>query len=199
MQKTIIERMFDGSLPEAAELASLDDAALVAAAAGWARVESAAAARKLAVMAELFRRRTGCETAWDREEWWVDPTSAVGAELAAAQGVSQGMALAQAHRGVMLADRLPKVRALFEAGLISDLLVRAIVYRTALMLDPDALAALDTTLAEQVTRWGAMSAKKTQEAIDALVLIHDPGAVRRARAAEQTITCLLYTSDAADE
>jgi hypothetical protein len=40
--------MFDGSLPEVDELASLDDAALVDAAAGWARTESAACARKLA-------------------------------------------------------------------------------------------------------------------------------------------------------
>jgi len=180
--------MFDGSLPEVAELGSLDDVTLVAAASGWARVESAASARKQAVMAELFRRRTGLRTAEERDEWWVDPTSAVAAELAAAQGVSQGMALAQAHRGVMLADRLPKVQALFEAGVISDLLVRTIVYRTALILDSDALAAVDTALAEQVTRWGALSAKKTQEAIDALVLAHDPGALRRARAAEQSRT-----------
>src|SRR3979409_1454901 len=51
--------MFDGSLPEIGDLAALDDAALVDAAGGWARTENAACARKLALMAELFARRTG--------------------------------------------------------------------------------------------------------------------------------------------
>ena len=52
--------MFDGSLPEVPIVCpSLDDAALVDAAAGWARTENAACARKLAVIAEQFARRTG--------------------------------------------------------------------------------------------------------------------------------------------
>jgi hypothetical protein len=173
--------MFDGSLPEIGELTSLDDATLTAAAAGWARVEAAAAARKQAVMAELFRRRTGCEDALDRNLWWVDPDTAVAAELAAAQHISQSMALAQTYRAVALRDRLPRVAALFEAGLISEMLARTLVYRTALMLDAGALVAIDAALAEQVTRWGALSLKKTEQAIDALVEAHDPDAVRRGR------------------
>ena len=64
----------------------------------------------------------------------------MGAELAAAQNVSPGMALAQAHRGVVLADRLPKVAALFEAGRINEPLVRAIECRTDLVTDPEAMA-----------------------------------------------------------
>ena len=51
--------VFDGSLPEARSLASLTDAELVDAAGGWARAENAACARKLAVLAEMFARRTG--------------------------------------------------------------------------------------------------------------------------------------------
>lgn len=176
-----IEHMFDGSLPEIAELGSCDDAALAAAAAGWARVEAAAAARKQAAMAELFYRRTGLDDAVERQLWWVDPDTAVGAELAAAQHIGQGMALSQAHRGLALRDRLPKVAALFEAGLISDLLVRTIVYRTGLILGADTWVAIDTALAEVVARWGAWSAKKIERAIDALVEAHDPAAVRRAR------------------
>ena len=58
---------------------------------------------------------------------------------------------------------------MFEAGVISDLLVRTIVWRTALIESPAAMAALDRRLAERVTRWGALSAKKTEAAIDALV------------------------------
>src|SRR6201999_1088866 len=128
--------MFDGLLPEVGDLAALDDAALVDAAAGWSRTESAACARKTAVMAELFTRRTGLP-AGERELWWVDPQAAVGAEVGAAQNISARMALAQAHRGVVLADRLPNVAALFEAGLISEVLVRAIEHRTALVTDEE--------------------------------------------------------------
>ncbi|HEX3547675.1 MAG TPA: DUF222 domain-containing protein, partial [Mycobacterium sp.] len=91
--------MFDGVLPGVAELAGLDAAGLVEAAGGWARAENAACARKLAVMAEIFSRRTGLRPD-ERELWWIDPEAAVSAELAAAQNISRGMALAQTHRGV---------------------------------------------------------------------------------------------------
>src|SRR4051794_25230783 len=179
--------MFDGSLPEVAVLSGLSDAALVDAAGGWARAENAAGARKLAVMAEIFVRRTASE-AEERELWWIDPDAAVAAELAAALNVSTGMALHQTHRSVALRDRLPRVAALFEAGMISDLLVRTIVWRTYL-LDDDALAAVDAGLARRVTRWGALSVAKTEAAIDALVDEHDPGALRRSQtaASEQTV------------
>ena len=147
------ECMFDGSQPEISDLASLTDAELVDAAGGWARAENAACARKLAVLAEMFARRTGL-AAGERELWWVDPVAAVAAEMGAAVNVSQGMALHQTHRGVALRDRLPHVAALFEAGLVSDLLVRAIVWRTYLITDAMAMAHVDGALAQRVTPLG---------------------------------------------
>ncbi|MBW8712441.1 MAG: DUF222 domain-containing protein, partial [Mycobacterium sp.] len=113
--------------------------------------------------------------------WWVDPEAAVGAELGAAQHISTWMALAQAHRGVVLADRLPKVAALFEAGLISEALVRTTEYRTALVTDPHAIEQVDALLAEQVMAWGPLSMRKTEQAIDAIVDQVDPAALRRSR------------------
>src|SRR5436190_56500 len=71
--------------------------------------------------------------------------------------------------------------ALSAAGVISDLLVRTIVWRTALVESPTAMAALDRRLAARVTRWGALSAKKTEAAIDELVDQIDPGALRHSR------------------
>jgi hypothetical protein len=100
-----------------------------------------------------FARRTGLP-AGDRELWWVDPQAAVAAEMAAAVNINQGMALPQTHRRVAMRDRLPRVAKLFEAGLISDWLVRAIVWRTYLINDEAAMAAVDRALAAQVTRWG---------------------------------------------
>ncbi len=172
--------MFDGLLPEVRDLAVLDDAALVNAAGGWAAVENAACARKLAVMAEIFARRTGL-AAGERELWWVDPDAAVAAEMAAAVNISQGMALHQTHRGVALRDRLPSVARLFEKGLVSDWLARTIVWRTYLITDTAAMGAVDAALADRITGWGALSVAKTEAAIDALVDDYDPGALRRCR------------------
>ncbi|WP_041781754.1 HNH endonuclease signature motif containing protein [Mycolicibacterium chubuense] len=172
--------MFDIFPPEVADLGALNAGELVDAARGWARAENAACARKLAVMAEIFARRTS-DSAEERELWWVDPEAAVAAELAAALQLTQGLALHQTHRGVALRDRLPKVAAVFEAGLISDLLVRKIVWRTWLITDPQLMAAVDAELAGQVSRWGALSEKKLEAAIDATVIAHDPAALRQPR------------------
>ena len=189
--RTIFAHMFERTrpgttaLPEIEDLASLSDAELIAAGVGWARAENAAAARKLAVMAELFARRTGL-AAGEREDWFVDPAAELTAELAAAHGISQGLAMAQTHRAVALRDRLPEVAALFAAGRISDLMVRTIVWRTHLIVDAEALARVDAAVATCATDWGALSKKKAEQAVDALVELYDPGALRRARTADRS-------------
>lgn len=181
MDPPIIEYMFDRTAFSGDEdLGTLSETELIDAARDWARAENASAARKLAVMAEIFVRRTGLP-ADERESWWLDPEAAVAAELAAALNITRSLALHQTHRGVALRDRLPRVAALFAAGLISDILVRAIVCRTDLICEESAMAAVDAELAEQITCWGALSITKTENAIDALVERHDPGALRRSR------------------
>ena len=85
------------------------------------------------------------------------------------------------HRGVALRDRLPAVAALFEAGLVSDLLVRTIAWRTYLITETAAMAAVDEALAARITGWGVLSVAKTEAAIDALVDEFDPAALRRSR------------------
>ncbi|MDV3128214.1 13E12 repeat family protein, partial [Mycobacterium sp. 21AC1] len=178
--------MFDDSLAEIADLEALDDATLVDTVRGWARAEAAAGARKLAVMAELFLRRTDTPTAVDRELWWVDPCGAVCAELGAAQGISQWAALAQTRTAVALRDRLPNVAALLADGLIDTALAGAIVWRTLLIQDPEPMARVDTDLAARISGWGARSATKIIRDIDALVLAHDPGALRKSAAAARS-------------
>jgi hypothetical protein len=175
------ENMFDSRWSGIDDLSALSDAQVVDAIGELTRAENAMCARKLAAMAELFGRRTGCADAAARDMWWVDPDAAVAAEIGAAGGISQGLAMSQTHRGVALRDRLPKIAALFAAGLISDLLVRTIVWRTALIESPTAMAALDRRLAERVIRWGALSEKKTEAAIDDLVDQIDPGGLRHSR------------------
>ena len=132
--------MFECAVPDSADLPGLDDAGVVDALREVTRAENALCARKLAAMAELFGRRTGCADAAERDSWWLDPDAAVAAEIGAATGISQGLAMSQTHRGVALRDRLPAVATLFAAGAISDLLVRTIVWRTALVESPAAMA-----------------------------------------------------------
>jgi Domain of unknown function (DUF222) len=149
----------------------------VEAAGGWARAENAACARKLAVLAEMFARRTGL-AAGERELWWIDPQGAVAAEMGAAVNVSQGMALHQTHRGVALRDRLPKVTRLFEAGVVSDLVVRAIVWRTYLITDAAAMAAVDAALADRITGWGRCQSPRPRPPS-----MHSSNSMTRARCA----------------
>ena len=130
--------MFDTGLPDPAALASGDDTMVIAAITGWARVEAAASARRLAAIAELVRRRADGPT--DCAQWSCDNWDSMAAEVAAALHVSHGMASGQMYLGVALRDRLPKVAALFVDGMISARLAGAIVWRTDLIKDEAALA-----------------------------------------------------------
>jgi Domain of unknown function (DUF222) len=172
--------MFDCQWPDTDSLRSADDAVVVAAIAGCARVEAAAAARRLAAIAELVARRAEGRT--DCAHWSCDNWDAIAAEVAAALGISHAMASGQMYLGVALRDRLPKVAALFAAGTISARLASSIVWHTDLIKDPDTLRRVDARLADDAAAFGPLSVAKTAQAIDAVVDRHDPAALRRARA-----------------
>jgi Domain of unknown function (DUF222) len=145
----------------------------------WARVENAACARKLAAMADVLERRRGADGSAEREQWCLDNWDAVCAEVGAVFNVSLGVASHQLILAWALRERLARVGEVFAAGLISFRLVNTIVYRTALILDPDARAKVDIEIAAQVTRWGPWSVARTERALDELVDRHDPQALRR--------------------
>ncbi|WP_204250258.1 HNH endonuclease signature motif containing protein [Mycolicibacterium goodii] len=177
--------MYEAPLVEIAQFAALSDAELEAQARGWAQAEASASARKHAAMAEIFIRATDTPSTDERRWWFVDPEAAVGAQLGAAQGITAWAALHQAQRGVALRDRLPRVNEVFAAGLVSEMIVRNICWSTALMLDPDKLAAIDAELAAQITSWGRLTLKQIDNTIDDLILKHDPGSFRRGRASRR--------------
>lgn len=54
----------------------------------WARVENAAAARKLSAMADLLEAKLAGKDSAERDQWCVDNWDAVSAEVAAGQGVA---------------------------------------------------------------------------------------------------------------
>jgi Domain of unknown function (DUF222) len=59
-------------------------------------------------------------------------------------------------------------------------MVAAVVSRTRLVVDAEAMAKIDTELASAIGGWGTLSADKLQSAIDYWVDRDDPAAVRRA-------------------
>jgi hypothetical protein len=120
----------------------------------------------------------------------------VSAEIGAAQHVTPGVASHLLLVAVGLRDRLPNVGALFTAGLVSYRQVATVVYRSALIRDPDALRAVDTALADALQQWAPMSADKTTEAIDALILQYDAYALRRTQDRARGRSVEIYYDDA---
>jgi hypothetical protein len=149
--------------------------------AGWARVEAAATARRLAAMVVLLDQAYAADGSADREQWYLDNWGAVAAEIGAEQNITQGAASHQLLIATALRDRLPAVAALFADGLVSYRVVSAITARTALVRDRDAQRAVDKAFAEVLSDWAPMSEEKLNTAIDAIVAEHDPHGVYRTK------------------
>jgi hypothetical protein len=187
--------MFDNALPGLEELKCADDSmVVVAAVTGWARVEAAASARRLAAIAELVSGRVEGGSP-DSGRWSCDNWDAMAAEVAAAQGVSHGMASGQMYLAVALRDRLPCVAELFADGMISYWLARTIAWHTDLIKDPEALRLVDKTIADDAALFGPMSVNKTVQAIEAIVDRYDPGALRRTRANARSRDVVIDSAD----
>jgi hypothetical protein len=145
----------------------------------WTRVENAACARRLSAIADVLEARMAANGSAEREQWCLDNWDAVAAEIAAAHNVSLGVASHQLMLARALRNRLPRVAEVFAAGQICYRLVNTIVYRTALITDPDARAKVDTALAAAVAGWGSMSVARIEAAIDYWVDRYDPYALVR--------------------
>lgn len=185
--------MFDIDLPEPDDLSGVDERALVAAVAGWGRVEAAAAARRLAVIAELVERRTSGEGA--RSRWACDGWDATAAEVAAAAGSTRGRASNQMYVANALRHRLPQIAALFTDGTLSAAVVGTIVWHTTLLEDLGALSLVDAALAREARYYGQLSVAKTVAAIHAVIEAHDPAAVRRGREAARNRDLVVDTDN----
>lgn len=165
----MMRQRYPASTPESAALVDQICAA--------ARAENQLAAAQLSVIGELFALRLSrCS---ETEEWAVDTTAAVAAELAAALRISQGLAGSRLHYARAMRERLPKVAEVFRAGDIDVRLFQTIVYRTDLITDAEVMAAVDERLAVNVPRWPSMTASRLAGKIDRIVAKADVDAVRR--------------------
>ena len=125
----------------------------VAAVGEWARVENAACARRLSATADVLESRLAEDGSAERDQWCLDNWDLVAAEIAAAHDVSLGVASHQLMVAMALRERLPRVDEVFHTGRIGYRVVSAIVYRTALVTDPQARAKIDMELAAAAVGW----------------------------------------------
>jgi hypothetical protein len=144
-----------------------------------ARAENRAAGERLAVIGEfdvLWLRRFG-----ERETWCTDTQEAITAEVAAALGITHGLADSHLEYSRAMRLRLPRVGAVLLAGDIDYRTFQTIVYRTDLIADPDVLAAVDASLAAKVARWRGVTQGRIGGYVDFVVARVDRDAVRRRR------------------
>ena len=93
-----------------------------------ARAENRAAGQRLAVIGELdvlWLRHFG-----ERETWGTDTHDAITAEMAAALGITRGLADSYLDYARAMRLRLPRVGALLRAGDIDYRSFQTVVYRT---------------------------------------------------------------------
>jgi len=145
----------------------------------WSRVENAACACRVAAMADMFATAHAADGADERDLWCTDTWDAVAAHIGAAQRITHGAASNQLLIAVALHERFPLVAAVFAEGLITYQLVRIVVQRGALVVDPDALHELDRLLAEALSTREPMSTATLEKTVDAFVAQVDPQAVHR--------------------
>lgn len=156
-----------------------DGSALLTRITGAARAEAQAAAERLVAIGELYRLRLAQHG--NREEWAADTCDAVAAEIAAALRTSVAMGHSNVRYARALHERLPQVGTVFLAGDIDFRFFRTIVFRTDLITDADALAAVDAQLAFKAPRWQSMTSWKLATEVDRVVAKIDRDAVRRSR------------------
>jgi Domain of unknown function (DUF222) len=143
------------------------------------RAENRAAGERLAAIGELDLLRL--RQVGERETWCTDTQEAVSAEIAAALGISQGLATSYLYYSRCLRTRLPEVGALLQSGDIDYRTFQTIVYRTDLITDPDVMAAVDAEVAAKTPRWPAMTQGGLGAQVDRIVARADRDAVRRRR------------------
>ena len=158
----------------------IDDSGYSNAMCGAQRDERAGTARKAMAAGRFFlQRRAALGGAHDA--WCVDDWDVIAAEVSAELGISRGRASSLMHYGQVLIERLPKLADKFVAGLIDFRVIRIVEFRTGLLTDEQAIAAIDEMLAYKVPAWNALSDARVAQLVDWMVLDLDPDALRVAK------------------
>ena len=142
-------------------------------------VRIATAREVLAVGTFGLRRMAAADG--EHDYWCVDDWEAIAAEVAAELGISRGRASSYLGYGKTLLEQFPKLAGVFAAGDVDFRVIRIIDFRTGLITDAEALAAIDEMLAHRARGWNALSDRRIAQLLDWMVLDVDPDAVRVAK------------------
>jgi hypothetical protein len=153
-----------------AALGSIDDDCLVGVIRGWRRIASWAAARELAAVAELARRRPDDGLSGSGREYVAD-------ELAAALTLTVRTAGLERDLAIQLAHRLPDTLAALAEGRIDLPRARVIALGTA-ELTPAHAAAVEAAV---LPRAPGMTTGQLRAAVAKAVQSADPSAARKQR------------------
>ena len=164
------------------DLAGMSDDTLISAVTAATRSEAAAAARRLALVAEVTARQCDDEDDICAHQL-IDGWAYAKAQVGAACNLSPWAASKQMRIAQALRDRLPRTAGMFAKGLVSAAVVDSITWRTRLVTDADALALIDAGIAGSATEFGTLSEKGLIEAVDYWVHKFDPCAVIRSQTA----------------
>ncbi|MEH3131900.1 MAG: DUF222 domain-containing protein [Mycolicibacterium neoaurum] len=167
---------------ERSGLSELSDEALICEVSDATRAEAAAAARRLAAIAEVTVRHCSDEDESSALKL-IDGWALAKAEISAACTLGPRAASAQMRIAMALRDRLPRTAEVFAKGLVSAKVIAAITWRTQLVTDDDALALIDAGIAGSAHQYGALSENALIRAVDFWVHRFDPIAVIRSKAA----------------
>ena len=110
----------------------------------------------------------------------MDIRDAVAAQVAAALNCSIAMGTSYVGYALAMRDRLPEVGKVFTAGDIDYRAFQAIVFRTDLIVDPEALAKVDAAVAAALSRRSSITRSRLVALVDREVAKVDRDAVRRA-------------------
>ncbi|CDQ44036.1 HNH endonuclease signature motif containing protein [Mycolicibacterium neoaurum] len=163
-------------------LRGLSDEALTSAITAETQAEAAAAARRLALIAEATSRWCDGEDEFSALKL-IDGWAQAKAQIGAACNIGPHAANTQMRIAVALRERLPRTAAVFGTGAISAKVISAITWRTHLVTDLEALASIDAKIAENAHGYGVLSEAALTAAVDHWVHEFDPVAVIRSKTA----------------
>ena len=164
------------------ELRGLSDEALTSAITAETQAEAAAAARRLALIAEATSRWCDGEDEFSALKL-IDGWAQAKAQIGAACNIGPHATNTQMRIAVALRERLPRTAAVFGTGAISAKVISAITWRTHLVTDLEALASIDAKIAENAHGYGVLSEAALTAAVDHWVHEFDPVAVIRSKTA----------------
>lgn len=115
------------------------------------------------------------------DNWCIDDWDVIASEVAAELGVSRGRASKLIEYGRTLIEQMPRLGEVFLAGRVDFRVIRVIDFRTGLIVDEEAIAAIDEMVAHRAPSWNKLSDAKIAQLVDWMVLDVDPDALRVAK------------------